>query len=165
MNYIYCLIQAVEDSLKSVNLFHSGFGDKSVSKYSGGMKRRLSVAIALIGNPKVVYMDEPSTGLDSRSRNDLWNIIKRAKKDCTIILTSNHPSSSCICMHCLGHFSIFFFRKIRHRLSLISEENNSYKSYLQVLVASQFLEATTPLIITNAEAPTGLRKKSANHER
>ncbi|RLM60943.1 hypothetical protein C2845_PM14G10550 [Panicum miliaceum] len=83
------LTQAVEDSLKSVNLFHSGFGDKSVSKYSGGMKRRLSVAIALIGNPKVVYMDEPSTGLDSRSRNDLWSIIKRAKKDCTIILTDD----------------------------------------------------------------------------
>ncbi|KAJ1268122.1 hypothetical protein BS78_07G112600 [Paspalum vaginatum] len=83
------LTQAVEESLKSVNLFHSGFGDKSVSKYSGGMKRRLSVAIALIGNPKVVYMDEPSTGLDSRSRHDLWKIIKRAKKDCTIILTTH----------------------------------------------------------------------------
>jgi ABC-type multidrug transport system ATPase subunit len=60
-----------------------------VSKYSGGMKRRLSVAVALIGSPKVVYMDEPSTGLDSRSRSDLWSIIRRAKKDCTIILTSN----------------------------------------------------------------------------
>ncbi|KAF8697368.1 hypothetical protein HU200_035961 [Digitaria exilis] len=83
------LTQAVEQSLKSVNLFHSGFGDKSVSKYSGGMKRRLSVAIALIGNPKVVYMDEPSTGLDSRSRHDLWRIIKRAKKDCTIFLTTH----------------------------------------------------------------------------
>uniref|UniRef100_K3YG64 ABC transporter domain-containing protein n=1 Tax=Setaria italica TaxID=4555 RepID=K3YG64_SETIT len=83
------LTQAVEQSLKNVNLFHSGFGDKSVSKYSGGMKRRLSVAIALIGNPKVVYMDEPSTGLDSRSRNDLWRIIKQAKKDCTIFLTTH----------------------------------------------------------------------------
>lgn len=50
------LIQAVNESLKSVNLFHSGFGDKSVNKYSGGMKRRLSVAIALIGNPKVVNL-------------------------------------------------------------------------------------------------------------
>ncbi|KAL6596140.1 hypothetical protein ACP70R_047504 [Stipagrostis hirtigluma subsp. patula] len=83
------LNKAVDESLKNVNLFHSGFGDKSVSKYSGGMKRRLSVAIALIGNPKVVYMDEPSTGLDSRSRSDLWNVIKRAKKDCTIILTTH----------------------------------------------------------------------------
>ncbi|KAL6900778.1 hypothetical protein ACP4OV_005454 [Aristida adscensionis] len=83
------LTKAVEGSLKNVNLFHSGFGDKPVSKYSGGMKRRLSVAIALIGNPKVVYMDEPSTGLDTRSRSDLWNVIKRAKKDCTIILTTH----------------------------------------------------------------------------
>uniref|UniRef100_A0ACD6AH77 Uncharacterized protein n=1 Tax=Avena sativa TaxID=4498 RepID=A0ACD6AH77_AVESA len=83
------LIKAVEESLKSVNLFQCGFGDKSVNKYSGGMKRRLSVAIALIGNPKVVYMDEPSTGLDTTSRNDLWNLIKRAKKECTIILTTH----------------------------------------------------------------------------
>jgi hypothetical protein len=42
-----------------------------------------------------------------------------------------------------------FFRKIRYRLSLISGENNSYKSYLQVFVASQFLEAITPLLITD----------------
>lgn len=52
-NWSWSLIQAVEESLKSVNLFHSGFGDKPVSMYSGGMKRRLSVAIALIGSPKV----------------------------------------------------------------------------------------------------------------
>ncbi|KAL5220705.1 hypothetical protein ABZP36_025418 [Zizania latifolia] len=83
------LMKAVDESLKSVNLFHSGFGDKSVSKYSGGMKRRLSVAIALIGNPKVVYMDEPSTGLDTTSRSNLWKVIKRAKKNCTIILTTH----------------------------------------------------------------------------
>ncbi|KAK1608101.1 hypothetical protein QYE76_031774 [Lolium multiflorum] len=83
------LVKAVDKSLKSVNLFYCGFGDKSVNKYSGGMKRRLSVAIALIGNPKVVYMDEPSTGLDTTSRNDLWNVIKRAKKECTIILTTH----------------------------------------------------------------------------
>lgn len=49
----YSLLQAVDDSLKSVNLFHGGVGDKQVGKYSGGMKRRLSVAISLIGDPKV----------------------------------------------------------------------------------------------------------------
>ena len=48
------LLQAVDDSLKSVNLFHGGVGDKQVGKYSGGMKRRLSVAISLIGDPKVL---------------------------------------------------------------------------------------------------------------
>ena len=47
------LLQAVEESLKSVNLYHGGVADKQAGKYSGGMKRRLSVAISLIGDPKV----------------------------------------------------------------------------------------------------------------
>lgn len=46
-------LQAVEESLKSVDLFNGGVGDKPVGKYSGGMKRRLSVAISLIGDPQV----------------------------------------------------------------------------------------------------------------
>nr|XP_009803674.1 PREDICTED: ABC transporter A family member 7-like isoform X3 [Nicotiana sylvestris] len=83
------LTQAVEESLKSVNLFHGGVADKQTGKYSGGMKRRLSVAISLIGDPKVVYMDEPSTGLDPASRNNLWNVVKRAKQDRAIILTTH----------------------------------------------------------------------------
>ncbi|KAL2340803.1 hypothetical protein Fmac_008743 [Flemingia macrophylla] len=83
------LTQAVEESLKNVNLFHGGVADKQAGKYSGGMKRRLSVAISLIGDPRVVvYMDEPSTGLDPASRKNLWNVVKRAKQDRAIILTS-----------------------------------------------------------------------------
>ncbi|KAI3985835.1 hypothetical protein MKX01_026621 [Papaver californicum] len=83
------LTEAVEESLKSVNLYHGGVADKQAGTYSGGMKRRLSVAISLIGDPKVVYMDEPSTGLDPSSRYHLWNIVKRAKKDRPIILTTH----------------------------------------------------------------------------
>nr|QVT92306.1 ABC transporter [Salvia miltiorrhiza] len=83
------LLHAVEESLKSVNLFHGGVADKQAHKYSGGMKRRLSVAISLIGDPKVVYMDEPSTGLDPASRNMLWNVVKRAKQNRAIILTTH----------------------------------------------------------------------------
>ncbi|WZY72420.1 hypothetical protein YC2023_004660 [Brassica napus] len=70
------LTQAVEESLKSVSLFDGGVGDKPAGNYSGGMKRRLSVAISLIGNPKVVYLDEPSTGLDPASRKNLWDVIQ-----------------------------------------------------------------------------------------
>ncbi|KAK1357751.1 ABC transporter domain-containing protein [Heracleum sosnowskyi] len=83
------LTQAVEESLKSVGLFNGGVADKQAGNYSGGMKRRLSVAISLIGNPKVVYMDEPSTGLDPASRNNLWNAVKQAKKNRAIFLTTH----------------------------------------------------------------------------
>ncbi|XP_062224626.1 ABC transporter A family member 8-like [Phragmites australis] len=83
------LAVAVEQSLKSVRLFDGGVADKCVAKYSGGMKRRLSVAISLIGDSKVVYMDEPSSGLDPASRKALWNAVKSAKQDRAIILTTH----------------------------------------------------------------------------
>ncbi|KAG2649449.1 hypothetical protein PVAP13_1NG542900 [Panicum virgatum] len=83
------LAEAIEQSLRSVRLFAGGVADKLVGKYSGGMKRRLSVAISLIGDPKVVYMDEPSSGLDPASRKDLWKAVKSAKQKRTIILTTH----------------------------------------------------------------------------
>jgi ABC-type cobalamin/Fe3+-siderophores transport system ATPase subunit len=51
----------VEKCLKAVKLWANGVADKPSGSYSGGMKRRLSVAISLMGSPKVVYLDEPST--------------------------------------------------------------------------------------------------------
>ncbi|KAJ4895630.1 ABC transporter A family member 8 [Raphanus sativus] len=98
------LTQAVEESLRSVNLFHGGNGDKEVRRYSGGMKRRLSVAISLIGNPKVVYMDEPSTGLDPASRKSLWDVVKRAKRKGAIILTTHSMEEAEVLCDRLGIF-------------------------------------------------------------
>lgn len=98
------LIQAVEESLKSVNLFYGGVGDKRAGQYSGGMKRRLSVAISLIGDPKVVYMDEPSTGLDPASRKNLWNVVKQAKRDRAIILTTHSMEEAEVLCDRLGIF-------------------------------------------------------------
>jgi ABC-type multidrug transport system ATPase subunit len=57
--------------------------------YSGGMKRRLSVAIALLGDPKIVYLDEPTTGMDPISRRYVWDIIQEAKKGRAIVLTTH----------------------------------------------------------------------------
>ncbi|PHT97975.1 ABC transporter A family member 11 [Capsicum chinense] len=57
--------------------------------YSGGMKRRLSVAIALIGDPKLVILDEPTTGMDPITRRHVWDIIEKAKKGRAIILTTH----------------------------------------------------------------------------
>jgi hypothetical protein len=54
-------MDAVESGLRAVNLWNNGVADKQARAYSGGMKRRLSVAISFMGNPLVVYLDEPST--------------------------------------------------------------------------------------------------------
>ncbi|XP_057868704.2 ABC transporter A family member 11 [Cryptomeria japonica] len=60
-----------------------------VGSYSGGMKRRLSVAIALVGDPKLVFLDEPTTGMDPITRRHVWDIIEDAKKGRAIILTTH----------------------------------------------------------------------------
>ncbi len=57
---------------------------------SGGYKRRLSIAIALISKPKILFLDEPTLGLDVFSRRELWQIIKKLQKSTTIVLTSHY---------------------------------------------------------------------------
>ena len=63
---------------------------RTAGKLSGGWQRRLSVAMALINEPKVLFLDEPTLGLDVIARHDLWEIIKSLKGDVTIILTTHY---------------------------------------------------------------------------
>jgi len=65
------------------------FMDMQVKNLSGGMKRRLSVAVSLVGSPKIIFLDEPSTGLDPDNRRQLWNVLLHVKKNKCLILTSH----------------------------------------------------------------------------
>ncbi|ERN03835.1 ABC transporter A family member 7 [Amborella trichopoda] len=116
----------VEESLKSVNLYNGGVGDKQAGKYSGGMKRRLSVAISLIGDPQVVYMDEPSTGLDPASRNNLWSVVKRAKRDRAIILTTHSMEEAEVLCDRLGIFVDGCFQCLGNAKELKARYGGSY---------------------------------------
>jgi oleandomycin transport system ATP-binding protein len=59
--------------------------------YSGGMRRRLDLAASLVGSPRVLYLDEPTTGLDPRSRTDVWGMIRRLVADgVTVLLTTQY---------------------------------------------------------------------------
>ncbi|MDX8034077.1 ATP-binding cassette domain-containing protein [Lentzea sp. BCCO 10_0856] len=65
--------------------------DKSASTYSGGMRRRLDLAMTLTGSPEVIFLDEPTTGLDPRSRRGMWEIVRRLVADgVTIFLTTQY---------------------------------------------------------------------------
>jgi ABC-2 type transport system ATP-binding protein len=64
---------------------------RRVSTYSGGMRRRLDIAMSLIGNPPVIFLDEPTTGLDPQARIEVWNSVKElAGKGTTVLLTTQY---------------------------------------------------------------------------
>lgn len=65
--------------------------DRPVKTYSGGMRRRLDLAVSLIATPPIIFLDEPTTGLDPRSRLTMWEIIEKLKKQgSTILLTTQY---------------------------------------------------------------------------
>jgi ABC-2 type transport system ATP-binding protein len=65
--------------------------DRRVSTYSGGMRRKLDLAMSLIGNPPLIFLDEPTTGLDPEARNEVWKIIKElAANGTTVFLTTQY---------------------------------------------------------------------------
>lgn len=68
------------------------FVDRPVGKYSGGMRRRLDLALALVHEPAVLFLDEPTTGLDPASRRDVWTEVRRLNRDfgMTIFLTTQY---------------------------------------------------------------------------
>ncbi|MCX4237223.1 ATP-binding cassette domain-containing protein [Streptomyces ortus] len=64
---------------------------KPASTYSGGMKRRLDIAMTLVGNPRIIFLDEPTTGLDPRSRHTMWQIIRElVTSGVTVFLTTQY---------------------------------------------------------------------------
>jgi oleandomycin transport system ATP-binding protein len=66
-------------------------GDRAAKTYSGGMRRRLDLAASLVGRPQVLFLDEPTTGLDPRSRTELWEVVRALMADgVTVLLTTQY---------------------------------------------------------------------------
>lgn len=81
--------ERAEELLQEFDLVEAA--DRPLKTYSGGMRRRLDLAVSLIATPPVIFLDEPTTGLDPRSRIAMWDIINRLKKDgATILLTTQY---------------------------------------------------------------------------
>jgi ABC-2 type transport system ATP-binding protein len=81
--------QRAQEVLERMSL--TGAGDKQVKTYSGGMRRRLDLAASLMGMSPVLFLDEPTTGLDPRTRNDLWQFVEELAADgTTVLLTTQY---------------------------------------------------------------------------
>ena len=78
---------AVEKAIADVDLQHQM--DTYSKDLSGGQKRKLSVAIALIGDPKLIFLDEPTAGMDPYSRRHLWSLLKQKKEGRVVLLTTH----------------------------------------------------------------------------
>ena len=83
--------ETIKRSEEMIALFHlHDKKDVLTKKLSGGLQRRLGIAMALITKPKILFLDEPTLGLDILARRELWNIIKALKQTTTIILTTHY---------------------------------------------------------------------------
>jgi len=80
---------AVADALLA--RFSLEAGGRRAATYSGGMRRRLDIAMSLIGNPSIIFLDEPTTGLDPEARLEVWDAVKElAGKGTTVLLTTQY---------------------------------------------------------------------------
>ncbi len=83
------LKESTEDLLEKMGLMEEA--DKRVGRYSGGMKRRVNLAIALVHDPEIAFLDEPTVGMDPQSRQAVWNFIRELKdRGKTIVLTTHY---------------------------------------------------------------------------
>ncbi|VTJ88283.1 Hypothetical predicted protein, partial [Marmota monax] len=107
-----CIPEVAGDLVRRLHL--EAHVEKPVATYSGGTKRKLSTALALVGKPDILLLDEPSSGMDPCSKRYLWQtIMKEAQEGCAVVLTS-HSMEECEalctrlaimvngCFQCLG---------------------------------------------------------------
>ena len=88
-------LDKAEGRRRAVELLHrfdlTDWAKKSPSTYSGGMRRKLDLAMTLVGDPRVIFLDEPTTGLDPRSRRTMWDAIRQMVRDgVTVFLTTQN---------------------------------------------------------------------------
>lgn len=123
---MFCVFKGVESHLindevnamlEEMNLTDKA--DKLAGSLSGGQKRKLSISIALIGGSEVVFLDEPSSGMDITSRRNLWEILKRQKGKRVIILTTHYMEEAAVLGNRIGIVSNGKLKCCGDRLFLI----------------------------------------------
>jgi len=151
-------------ALESVSLTFAK--DRLSGGYSGGMKRRLTMANSIVGNPDILYMDEPSTGLDPASKHQLWEVIEAAKGSKSMILTTHSmEEADVLCdrigimangeMQCLGYSHELKQRFGRGYTLVIMTMESTRAKYDEV---DQLVKSLFPSALLLDEPMSGLSK-------
>ncbi|XP_037671050.1 ATP-binding cassette sub-family A member 3-like [Choloepus didactylus] len=138
----------VNHLLSSLNLEASA--DKLVYTYSGGVKRRLSTAVALMGKPSVIFLDEPSTGMDPVARRLLWNVVTRTRESGKVIIITSHSMDECdalctrlaimvkgkfVCLgspqHLKNKFGNVYILKIKMKTGTDEDKIKNFKNFVE----------------------------------
>ena len=136
-------VEYVENLLKKLQLYDKK--DNIIKSLSGGMKRRVMIAKALSHNPKILFLDEPTAGVDVELRKDMWNIIKELKNEgATIILTTHYIEEAEMIADNIGI--------INHGELLLVEEKNKLIKRMSVKTLKVKLKKSLSTI------PTKLKK-------
>ncbi|XP_062592616.1 phospholipid-transporting ATPase ABCA1-like [Saccostrea cucullata] len=138
------------------------YANKLSGGYSGGNKRKLSTAIALLGNPKVIFLDEPTTGMDPKARRFLWTCINSIVKDGRSIILTSHSMEECEAL--CGRLAIMVngkFRCIGSIQHLKNRFGDGYTILIRVSGANPNLEPVERYINTMFPGST-LKEKHHN---
>ena len=146
---MFCVFKSVDNSIikKEISkVIHDlGLDEKRKTKIknlSGGQKRKLSIAIALVGGSSVIFLDEPTSGMDITSRRNLWNVLKRCLKGKIIILTTHYMEEASVLGNRIGILSEGVMKCIGSPLFLI--ENFGKNLNLNI---TKEIEANNDIII------------------
>ncbi|KAL5032325.1 hypothetical protein RTP6_000451 [Batrachochytrium dendrobatidis] len=115
----------IEERLQAVRLLT--VADVRAGTYSGGMKRRLSLVISTIGDPKVIFMDEPTTGMDPVNRRHVWTFIEKFKKGRVIILTTHSMEEADVLGDKIAIMSKGRLRAINNSIALKTKFGTGYR--------------------------------------
>jgi ABC-type multidrug transport system ATPase subunit len=151
----------VTSTLEDVKLTFAA--DKASGQYSGGMKRRLSVANALVGSPRVVYLDEPSTGLDPSARRTLWDCIVAAKgKNKSIVLTTHSMEEADALCDRLAIMARGKLRCIGKAAELKKRFGAGFTFTVSVAVPGAAAAAAAALVATEAKSAAAAAQRSVS---
>ena len=116
--------------------------NKKANKLSGGWQRKLSIALALVTKPKVLFLDEPTLGLDVIARRELWNVIKKLKENMTIILTTHYMEEAEALSDRIGIMKDgnLMFVGTKEELFSKTGKNNVEEAFIEIVSGGDFNE-------------------------